>query len=152
VGGWSLGGIMTLQSGSPVNVTQSGDTQNIDNLGWSRPNLVPGQQAVIQAADRSPSRWFNVAAFSRSVFEYGNAPRNPIVGPGVKTFDLSATKAFNIPFLEGHELVFRTEFFNAFNTPQFGNPGSTLGTGTFGILTSTKIDQRQIQFALKYTF
>jgi hypothetical protein len=152
VGGWSLGGIMTLQSGSPVNVTQSGDTQNIDNLGWSRPNLVSGQQAVISAADRSPGRWFNVAAFSRSVFEYGNSPRNPIVGPGVKTFDLSATKAFNIPSLEGHELVFRTEFFNAFNTPQFGNPGGTLGTGTFGILTSTKIDQRQIQFALKYTF
>ncbi len=152
LGGWFLGGIMTLQSGSPVNVTQSGDTQNIDNLGWSRPHLVPGQQAVITDSDRTPDRWFNVAAFTRSVLEYGNSPRNPIVGPGVKTFDLSATKAFSMPFREGHQLQFRTEFFNAFNTPQFGDPGGTLGTGTFGRLTSTKIDQRQIQFALKYIF
>jgi adhesin HecA-like repeat protein len=53
---------------------------------------------------------------------------------------------------EGHQLQFRTELFNAFNTPQFANPGGTLGTGTFGRITSTALDNRQIQFALKYMF
>jgi hypothetical protein len=152
IGGWQLGGIMTLQSGSPINVTQSGDAQNLDSLGWERPDLVPGQQAIIPASDRIFNRWFNTAAFATSVLMYGNSPRNPIVGPGVKTFDLSATKAFRLPFLEAHQLLFRTEFFNVFNTPQFDSPGTSLGTGTFGHVTATKIDQRQIQFALKYTF
>jgi hypothetical protein len=57
-----------------------------------------------------------------------------------------------MPYAESHDLLFRTEFFNAFNTPQFGNPGSALGTGTFGRVTGVQLDNRQIQMALKYTF
>ena len=57
-----------------------------------------------------------------------------------------------MPYREGHVLVFRAELFNAFNTPQFGNPGASLGTGTFGRITSTAADNRQVQFALKYSF
>ena len=38
----------------------------------------------------------------------------------------------------GHTLMFRTEFFNAFNTPQFNNPGNTLGTGAFGVISGTR--------------
>ena len=84
--------------------------------------------------------------------QYGNSPRNPLVGPGTDTWDLSASKAFKIPSHENHQLMFRGEFFNAFNKPQFAQPGSSLGTGTFGLITSTAIANRQIQFALKYTF
>ena len=151
LGGWSLGGLVTLQSGSPFNVTNGGDTQNTGS-GSQRPSLVPGQQAVIPASDRTPDRWFNTAAFARSILQYGNSPRNPLIGPGTKTLDLSATKSFKMPFREKHQLMFRAEFFNAFNTPQFDNPGSSVGTGSFGLLTSTKLDNRQIQMALKYVF
>jgi outer membrane receptor protein involved in Fe transport len=147
-GGWSVGGVVTLASGFPVNVGQSGDTWNADAL-WPRPNLVPGQTATLD--DRTPTRWFNTDAFSRST-TYGTSPRNPIVGPGLHTFDLSASKAFRMPYREAHQLLFRVELFNAFNTPQFGNPGASLGTGTFGRITSTAADNRQIQLALKYSF
>ncbi|MGH9632425.1 MAG: TonB-dependent receptor, partial [Bryobacteraceae bacterium] len=149
LGGWSTGGILTLASGFPFNVTQSGDSQNNDAL-WPRPNLVAGQLAEIDNPD--PANWFNTAAFERSVLEYGNAPRNPLVGPGTKNIDLSLSKDFRMPYSEGHLLLFRAELFNATNTPQFSNPGGTLGTGTFGRVTSTAQDNRQIQFALKYTF
>jgi len=149
-GGWSFGGIVTLQSGSPFNVTQSGDSQNVEFSAWSRPHLTPGQQARL--ANRDPSLWFNTAAFTRSVGEFGTAPRNPLVGPGIHTLDLSLSKTFSMPFAESHQLLFRTEFFNMFNTPQFGSPGAVLGTGTFGRVTSTQADNRQIQFALKYSF
>ena len=57
-----------------------------------------------------------------------------------------------MPFKEQHALLFRAEMFNISNTPQLGNPGGTLGTGTFGRVTGTAADNRQIQFALKYTF
>jgi hypothetical protein len=149
LGGWSLGGIVTLQSGSPFLLTQSGDSHNTDG-GGQRPNLVAGQRAELASSERDPALWFNTAAFSRSVLAYGTTPRNPLAGPGTKTFDLSASKGFRVR--ESHELMFRAEFFNAFNTPQFSNPGAVLGTGSFGRVTSTKIDQRQIQLALKYTF
>jgi hypothetical protein len=150
LGGWQLGGLVTLQSGSPFNVTQSGDSQNVEFAGWSRPHVASGVQAEL--SDPDPFLWFNTNAFVRSVGEYGTAPRNPLVGPGLSTFDLSLTKSFRMPWYEGHELIFRTEFFNAFNTPQFGQPGSSLGTGTFGRVTGTRIDNRQIQLALKYSF
>ena len=139
---------MTLASGFPFNVLQSGDTWNNDAL-WPRPNTVSGQDPVLD--DKAPTRWFNTDAFSRGT-TYGTAPRNPVVGPGQQTFDLTASKSFRIPDHEGHSVQFRLELFNAFNTPQFANPGGTLGTGTFGVVTSTANDNRQIQLALKYSF
>jgi len=149
VGGWQVSGIVTYASGFPFDITQSGDSQNNDGL-WQRPDLVPGTS--VSAANQTPDLWFNTGAFQRSVLHYGNSPRNPVTGPGTKTWDLSASKSFRMPGPEGSRLMFRSEFFNAFNTPQFGNPGSSLGTGTFGVITSTALPSRQIQFALKYLF
>ncbi len=152
LGGWSLGGIITLQTGSPFRITQSADSQNNDSVGAARPNLVSGQAMSIPSSQQDPQRWFNTAAFTNSVFSYGNTPRNPLVGPGLKTFDLSVQKTFRMPYRERHQLLFRTEFFNAFNTPQFGSPGASLGTGTFGRITGTAADNRQVQFGLRYAF
>lgn len=152
LGGWSLGGIITLQTGPPFRITQSADSQNNDSVGAARPNLVPGQNMKIPGSEQDPQRWFNTAAFTNSVFAYGNTPRNPLVGPGLKTFDLSVQKTFRMPYRERHQLLFRTEFFNAFNAPQFSNPGASLGTGTFGRITGTAADNRQVQFGLRYAF
>jgi hypothetical protein len=150
LGGWSLGGIVTVQSGSPFNVTQSADTLNIDPNGWTRPNLVSGQNVELPGSQRDRALWFNPAAFSRATVTYGTSPRNPLTGPGVRTFDLSASKNFALH--ERHQLHFRAEFFNAFNTPQFANPGSVFGNAGFGAITATAQDQRQVQLALKYMF
>jgi hypothetical protein len=148
--GWQLGGIVTAQSGSPFRISQSADTQNNDSVGAARPDMVPGR--TIGVSNPGPSLWFNTAAFTTSVFHYGNTPRNPVVGPGLHTFDLSAGKQFKMPYGDRHVLQFRTEFFNGFNTPQFANPGSTQGTGSFGRVTSTNVSNRQIQFGLRYAF
>jgi hypothetical protein len=148
LGGWQLGGIVTFASGLPFNITQSGDSQNNDGL-WERPDLT-GQSVGV--ANQTPNMWFNTAAFQRSVLHYGNSPRNPVTGPGTHTWDLSASKYFRMPWSESHQLLFRSEFFNSFNSPQFSNAGATLGSGTFGVITSTALPNRQIQFALKYLF
>jgi hypothetical protein len=106
-------------------------------------------------SNRGPAKWFNTAAFAPSVLSYGNVPRNPggLYGPGTKTFDLSISRRFPIPFRE-NSLLLRAEFFNAFNTPQFGKPGATVGTSSFGKITSTggSDANRVIQLALKYNF
>ena len=147
LGGWSTGAILTMAAGFPINVVQSGDTWNVDAL-WPRPNSVSGVSPILD--NKTPNRWFNTDAFSRST-TYGTSPRNPIVGPGLHTLDFSASKSFRMP-KEGHSLLFRGEMFNITNSPQFGNPGGSLGTGTFGVVTGTAADNRQIQLALKYNF
>jgi hypothetical protein len=54
---------------------------------------------------------------------------------------------------EDAALVFRAEFFNAFNHAQFNTPVSTdISASTFGQITSSAVNPRLIQFALKYVF
>jgi hypothetical protein len=49
-------------------------------------------------------------------------------------------------------IVFRTEFFNAFNRPQLGQPNGTIGNRTFGRITSTASPPRILQLSLKFEF
>ncbi len=148
--GWLFGGIATFRSGSPILITQDGDTLNTDNQGDIRPDVVAGVSPVISNGQRTLQRWFNTDAFRRATVTYGTAPRNPLVGPGVKTFDLSLSKTF--AFREAHRIEFRWEAFNALNTPQFSNPGGTLGAANFGQIQGTRINNREMQLALKYMF
>ena len=74
-------------------------------------------------------------------------------GPGQFNTDFSLGKTLRVGGLrEDAVLAFRTEFYNALNHPQFANPGTALGTATFGVITQTSVAPRLIQFALKYLF
>jgi hypothetical protein len=55
---------------------------------------------------------------------------------------------------ENATLVFRSEFFNTFNHPQFGpNPSSNaVSSSSFGLINTTAVNPRLVQFALKYVF
>jgi hypothetical protein len=68
----------------------------------------------------------------------------------MKAWDIGVFK--EIPIVEGQRLQFRWEAFNLWNTPQFRAPSSQLGAANFGVITSTWLDNRQMQFALKYLF
>jgi hypothetical protein len=144
---WSFNGIVTYQSGFPFTVTQSGNTQNT-GAGTQRPDYVPGVSPDLDNPD--PARWFNTDAFARAVNKYGNVGRNTLRQPALKGWDIGVFKEF--PVTEGHRFQFRWEVFNLWNTPQFRAPVSQLGNASFGRITSTWLDNRQIQFALKYLF
>ena len=146
--GWQLGGLGIFNSGSPLFINQDGDTLNVDSE-EIRPNLVSGQDPTLPADERSLSRWFNTAAFTRATLTYGTSPRNPVVGPGRKAVDLSVAKSFEIQ--DGRHIQFRLEAFNAFNWVNWGNPNGTLGNTAFGIISSAAA-ARELQLSLKYTF
>ena len=77
-----------------------------------------------------------------------------VLGPGQFNFDAVLQKTTQVGGIrESGTLVFRSEFFNLFNHPQFNNPGTATSTpATFGIITSESVAPRLIQFALKYVF
>jgi len=147
--GWQVSGIATVSSGSPIFINQDGDTLNVDSE-EIRPNLIAGQDPTVPGSQRTLARWFNTAAFARATVSYGNSPRNPVIGPGFQVFDLSLAKS--LPVRQGQQLQFRLEAFNAFNTPQWGNPNGTLGNANFGVISSTRANNREMQLSLKYTF
>lgn len=149
LGGWHLGGIITLRSGfafSPL--TGNGDPTNTGSQGRLRTDRT-GSGHV---ANPSPSLWFNINDFPVPVGHFGDAGKNILEGPGEKGADLSARKYFSIT--ERIRLEFRAEFFNAFNHAVFSQPDNyvTDGPGAAGVITSTVIPQRQIQFAMKLQF
>jgi hypothetical protein len=150
LGGWSLGGILTLTTGRPFNVTVNGDPANSGQT--DRANLVGDPNAV--PGGRRVAEFFNTAAFqANQPFTYGNLGRNAMIGPGFSNLDCSLMKEAT-PFTikdQPVDVQFRWEFFNIFNHPNFGFPGGTLGTPTFGQLTSAN-DGRKMQVGLKFIF
>jgi outer membrane receptor protein involved in Fe transport len=154
VRGWQISGIATIQSGSPIFITQDGDALNTDPTTSSsdymeiRPNLVPGQDPNLPRGERDFTRWFNTAAFARATVTYGNSPRNPVLGPGRTMLDLALVKSFRVR--GERQLQIRAEAFNALNTPLWGNPNGILGNSNFGRITSAT--NREMQFGLRYAF
>ena len=82
-----------------------------------------------------------------AAFRYGNAGRNILEGPGLRSFDLGLIK--NTSIREGHVIQFRAEFFNAWNNVNFGLPDSNIASGAYGTISSAGLS-REIQFGLKY--
>jgi hypothetical protein len=149
LGGWHLGGIITFRSGFPFSPVISYDPTNTGSQGLMRAQQI-GSGHV---ANPNINMWFNISDFQDPTCNcFGNAGKNILEGPGEKGADLSARKFFNIN--ERTRLEFRAEFFNAFNHPVFSQPDNNIddGPGAAGVITSTVIPQRQIQFALKLNF
>jgi hypothetical protein len=143
-GGWQLSGIWSAQTGLPFTVTLNFDPTNSGVTG--RPNRIAG--GTLPAGQRDPARWFDLNAFAAPAqFTYGNAGRNILRAPGRQNVDVGVTRNFR--FTERVNLQFRGEFFNLFNTPQFGLPGMSIGTPGAGIIGGVVTPERQVQLAMR---
>jgi hypothetical protein len=86
----------------------------------------------------------------------GSAGRDSLPGPKFVNTDFSIVK--NTKLTERLNLQFRTEVFDLFNHPNFGDPTNTATSAAFGKILSTRFpvgdfgSARQIQFALKLLF
>jgi hypothetical protein len=146
--GWQLGGIVRVQSGSPVAVTQATNLNAFAGFGIQRPNRVT--DPTLPPDQRSVGRWFNTAAFTQAPqFTIGNSSRNPVVGPGYQTCDFMIGKTFSIT--ERFRTELRAEAFNVLNTPPLGNPNGSFGNAAFGTIT-TALDPRVFELVLKVHF
>jgi hypothetical protein len=85
---------------------------------------------------------------------WGNVGAGAIQGPGQFNFDATIQKSTRVGGIhENAVLLFRAEFFNMFNHPQFAIPGSLdASSGAFGQITSMSVSPRLVQLALKYVF
>ena len=93
--------------------------------------------------------------------QFGNEQRNSVIGPGINDIDVSLVKETALDHLrEGAHLEFRAEAFNVLNHPMFGVPSRTsavvfnaIGSPVSSqILTTTSVDERELQFGLKLIF
>lgn len=148
VGDWEVVGIVTLQSGLPLAVSQATNFNAFAGFGVQRPNLVGDPNQV--PGGRSTAQWFNTSAFQMAPqFTIGTASRNPVRGPSYRNMDLALIKRTAIR--EEMNVEFRAEVFNFTNTPPLGAPAVVLGNAGFGSITSAG-DPRVIQLALKFNF
>jgi len=147
IGGWQVGGISTWRAGFHINPSAGMNRANT-NINVDRPDAT-GQPVSLDTP--TTSHWFNTAAFAlQPIYQFGNAARNSVPGPAGFMLDSNVQKSFRI--FEGHDLQFRWESYNLLNHPVWGFPNSNLSSPDFGRITSTAVNMRQMQFALKYVF
>jgi hypothetical protein len=155
--GWEVSGVTTLESGTPFSVTNT--QSNLDHDGdagspgtGGRADAIAGVQPINPGPNSSKlNNYLNPSAFALAPrSRFGTLGRDTMRGPGVNLWDARISKL--TPVHERLNLRLLTEFFNIWNHPAFANPGTTLGTATFGTITSTVSNARIIQFALKLEY
>jgi hypothetical protein len=149
LGGWQVNGITTFQTGTPLAISASNTTGIFTETIRANNN---GTSARLDGpVDQRLNAYFNKSVFSQPApFTFGNlSPRvSDLRNDGIRNFDLSMFKDFTPK--ERIRVQFRAEFLNAFNTPRFGSPNTSVTSTSFGQITSQGNSPRQTQFGLKF--
>jgi hypothetical protein len=172
-GNWRIGGITSVRTGSPSNLTVSVRSPGY-LLSAGRPNLLPGfsnspTEGVTAGCDGvapgrklgTPDLHYDPCAFGRPLpGTVGNLGRNTVIGPSTFNIDMSLQKEFGLG--GDRKLQFRTEMFNVLNHPNFGkNIGNTAvvisgdterRSSASGRRASLATTSRQLQFALRFSY
>jgi hypothetical protein len=162
LGDWSVSGVTTIQSGQRLTLVGT-NANNVFGITEDRVQMASGctysQLVTPGSIQKKMMNYFNQSCISPTWpiigadgqgTGFGDAGVGIVTGPDQNNFDLSLQKV--IPIRESRSFLFRVEFFNAFNHPQFANPGVTTGVSNFGVITSTSINPRIVQLAAKFTF
>ena len=170
IGGWKMSFAGVSYTGFPGTVLGPGN--NSQNEGG---NYRANQYRKLKIVNRSVDNWFGtdpsatpcttqgvdngVCAFGAATSTtFGNSSNGSVRGPGFLNVDLSAFKDFRI--VEGQQIGFRFDAFNAFNIASYGNPDTTITDTTFGNISGntggtnppTRSTERHLQFSARYTF
>jgi hypothetical protein len=159
IGGWQLGGTVTLQSGFPVPF----GAYNLTTTVTSGDIFYNGGALSIPSDQRTTARWFNTGAFTTvlntnstnatPVFHLRTLPYRfkDIRRDYIKNVDLTLKK--DIAIRESMRIQLRAEFLNAFNEPYFLAPATGPTATNFGQIPSPQDNYaRRAQLGLKFIF
>jgi hypothetical protein len=162
LGGWQAGFVVSAHTGFPVTVLSTDESlqEAAHGDGYARPNYYrPGSEQ-----NRSIDHWYGDMTVCTTpgvddgtcsygvpaLGTFGNASKATEEAPGFLDTDLSVSKRFHLD--EKRYVDFRTEFFNAFNHPDFKGPTQDITSPSFGAIHVTVGIPRTIQFGLKFYF
>jgi hypothetical protein len=160
LGGWQVNWILSRMSGTPFTVTTSGSSVNTQG-NTQTADQIKGTVQILGGHGVGQSYFDPLAFKAVTDVRFGSSGRNILRGPGVFNLDSSLFRNFKIT--ERFGLQVRMEMFGVTNTPQFGNPATTVSNMTFNAdgsiralngyteITSAS-GERQIRFAAKFTF
>jgi hypothetical protein len=176
LGGFNVSSVVTLQTGLPFDIIDSGD-RSLTGAGDDRPNYIGGTVQFVDPRNNDfglQNSYFNGTgggtatgagnpyfarvgsgpSLAQGAGYYGDFGRNVFHGPGLLNTDLSISKSTRIT--EHQSITFRAEAFNFFNHTQFYNPGNASGVNDIASPTFGEVqfahDPRLVQLSLRYQF
>jgi len=164
LGGWELAAIVTIQSGSALTIADT-NAKNVFGISEDRAqltgNCTKGELVTAGAIHSRLNDYFNASCFTTPPVigadgigtAFGNSGTGIVSGPGQANVDLTFLKTISMRWpSEGSSVQFRTELYNALNHPQFANPDTNFSSPTFGVISSTAVNPRVMQLALRLFF
>lgn len=149
VGGWQVGGIAILRSGTPINLT-SGRDNSLTGIGADTPDIIGNFHMANKSKADMTAHWFNPAAFTQNAIgTFGTFGKNGLRGPGYINVDLNLQK--NLRFAEKYGVELKCSMYNAFNHANLSNPTTGLTSANFGKIT-TATAPRVIEFGIRTAF
>jgi hypothetical protein len=162
--GWGLAAVVTIQSGSALTISDT-NANNVFGISEDRAQLSgtcsKNQLVKSGTVESKLNGYFNAPCFTTPPIigadgigtSFGNSATGIVNGPGQANLDLSFLKTVMLNWpIEKSSLQFRAEFYNALNHPQFANPDTNFTSPTFGVISSTAVNARVGQLALKFAF
>lgn len=129
VGGWEVSGIVTIESGLPLNVTISGPQ---GGNGLPSAQNRPDKTGSL-VAPHTKDQWMTNSAFALpTAGAWGTLGYDAIDGPGRDNWNISLFKNFVFSEARGSQFELRLETFNTFNHPQISSVPTGFGSSNFG--------------------
>ena len=171
LGGWEISGITTYTSGTSLTITQPGDPfacptlasglcdtnpadgfvagQGLRGLGISAYGVARPNQVAPVVMTKKPGDWFSTSSFQAAAGAFGNVRSGSMLGPDFQKWDVALAK--NTTIYKDLKFQLRVEAFDVFNHPNFFGVGTTMGSASFGTVTSDH-EPRILQMGGKFTF
>jgi hypothetical protein len=164
LGGWTLAAVPVIQSGSALTIADT-NANNVFGISEDRAQLSGAcnrSQLIRSGSVQSNlNHYFDTACFApppvigadKKGTGFGNSSTGITNGPGQANLDLALAKAIALGWPhDGSSIEVRGEFFNALNHPQFANPDTNFTSPTFGVISSTSVNPRVGQVAVRFSF